>query len=119
MQCVGGAARRIRRRIETLPGPVRAWAEEALAAEPPTMDVAELHGLASAVCSAPLGVRWEHHRCHGDAALVGDVVVVRPGLDEERETVALVHEAAHWVCRRLRHSHGDVWMITLMVLDTR
>lgn len=119
MQCAGGAERRIRRRIETLPGPVRAWAEEALAATPPTMDAAELRGLAAQVYEAPLGVVWARHPSGGDAVLVGDVVVVRPGLDEERETVALVHEAAHWICRCLRHSHGDVWLVTILALDIR
>lgn len=119
MEWAGGAERRIRKRIETLPGPVRAWAENALAAHPPTMDLEELRGLAAEVEGAPLRVRWRRHPCAGDAVLVGDLVVVRPGLDEERETVALVHEAAHWICRRMRHSEGDVWIITLLALDTQ
>lgn len=82
------------------------------------MEPEELQGFAAAALEAPLMVRRAEHPFDGDAVLVGRVVVVRPMTCPVRELVALAHEAAHWALRLVRHSHGDVWLVALLSLDT-
>lgn len=41
------------------------------------------------------------------------VIVLRERFDRVRMAMALLHEVAHWLLRRLAHSHGDVWLLAL------
>lgn len=51
------------------------------------------------------------------ALLVGLVILLRRRTDARRETLAILHELAHYLLARAEplHTHADVWALTLLL----
>ena len=50
------------------------------------------------------------------AALLPDgTILARPCRSARVWTLALAHEIAHWLLRGQHHSHGDVWVLAILL----